>query len=300
MNFSECRFSERVHIRNEGIGMELQTPLPHMKYALAYAENNKPLIRWAGGKGLLLKHILPHTPATFNQYYEPFFGGGALFFALQPENALLSDSNEELMNCYVQIRDHSEDIITLLSPLESTKEAYYAVRESAPQDAVGRAVRFLYLMKLAFNGVHRVNAQGRFNVPYGRTRNAPVCDSNHIRLISALLSSAQLSHGDFEIAVSGAQKGDFVYFDPPYTVAHSNNGFIEYNASIFSWDDQIRLATVARKLAERGCKVLISNADHASIHALYGYFQSESITRASTIAASNKHRRQITECLFHN
>ncbi len=141
-----------------------------------------------------------------------------MFFALQPENALISDSNEDLMNCYEQIRDHSEDIITLLSPLKSTKEAYYAVRESAPQDAIGRAVRFLYLMKLAFNGVHRVNAQGRFNVPYGRTRNAPVCDPNHIRLISALLSTAQLSHGDFELVVSSAQKGDFVYFDPPYTV----------------------------------------------------------------------------------
>ncbi len=280
--------------------MEPQTPLFFVDNELACEESNKPLIRWAGGKGLLLKYILPHTPVTFNRYFEPFFGGGALFFALQPENAFLSDSNEELMNCYLQIRDHPEDIITLLSSLKSTKEAYYAVRESVPQDGIGRAARFLYLMKLAFNGVHRVNAQGHFNVPYGRNRNAPVYDPNHIQRISALLSSAQLSHGDFEIAVSDAQKGDFVYFDPPYTVAHSNNGFIEYNASIFSWEDQKRLATVAQKLAERGCKVLTSNADHASIHELYSYFQTESITRVSTIAASNKHRRQITECLFHN
>ena len=280
--------------------MELQTPFPLMEHKLTNTKSNKPLIRWAGGKGLLLKHILPHTPPTFNRYFEPFFGGGALFFALQPENALLSDCNEELMNCYMQIRDHPEDIISLLSSLQSTKEAYYAVRKSIPQDAIGRAVRFLYLMKLAFNGIHRVNAQGHFNVPYGRIKNALICDSNQIRRINALLLTVELSHGDFEIAISGAQKGDFVYFDPPYTVAHSNNGFIEYNASIFSWEDQKRLATVARRLAERGCKVLISNADHASIHELYDYFQLERITRSSTTAASNIHRRQITECLFHN
>lgn len=276
--------------------MEAQTPFSYR----VHTDNNKPLIRWAGGKRLLLKHILPHTPTSFNRYYEPFVGGGALFFALQPENAHLSDSNEELINCYMQIRDHPENVIDLLSPLKNTREAYYAVRESEPQDAIDRAVRFLYLMKLAFNGIHRVNAQGHFNVPYGRSKNALICDANHIRRISALLSSAHLSHGDFEMAVSGAQKGDFVYFDPPYTVAHSNNGFIEYNANIFSWEDQLRLVTIAQKLAERGCKVLISNADHASIHALYGYFQSEYITRTSTIAALDKHRQRTTECLFFN
>jgi DNA adenine methylase len=228
-------------------------------------------------------------------------GGGALFFALRPENAYLSDTNEDLMNCYIQIRDNPEGIITLLSSLENTKEAYYAIRKSVPQDAIGRAVRFLYLMKLSFNGVHRVNAQGHFNVPYGHTRkNTVVCDPDHIRLTSAILSSAQLSNKDFEKTVSDAQRGDFIFFDPPYTVAHSNNGFVEYNARIFSWEDQVRLAAIAQDLAKRGCKVLVSNADHASIHALYGYFQSESITRASTIAASDKHRRQITECLFYN
>src|SRR5258708_6686451 len=173
--------------------MEPQIP---MKHALAYVENRKPLVRWAGGKRLLLKHLIPHVPDTFNRYYEPFIGGGALFFALQPENAFLSDNNEELMNCYIQIRAHPEDIIALLSPLSNTKEAYYAIRASTPQDAIDRAVRFLYLMKLAFNGIHRVNAQGHFNVPYGcpKNKNAPVCDSDHLRRISVLLSSVQLSH----------------------------------------------------------------------------------------------------------
>ncbi len=258
------------------------------------------LLKWPGGKRALLKDILPFVPSLFNRYYEPFLGGGSLFFALHPSQAVLADSNAELINCYTQVRDFPEEVITQLLKMKNTKEDYYAIRESTPTDDISRAARLIYLMTLSFNGIHRVNAQGHFNVPYSYDENAQHCNADKIRAVSAALSSAKLLNSDFEEAVSDAREGDFIYFDPPYTVAHGNNGFLKYNAHIFSWKDQIRLATVACDLADRGCYVLVSNADHYSIRELYSNFNVQVITRSSAIAASVQYRRKITECLFHN
>lgn len=258
------------------------------------------LLKWPGGKRALLKHILAFAPNTFNNYYEPFVGGGALFFALQPQKAILADKNTELINCYKQVRDYPDAVIVHLSQLRNTKEDYYTIRESIPSDEIARAARFIYLMTLSFNGIHRVNLQGKFNVPYGYKEYLNPCDATKILQASTLLSSAELLYEDFESAVNNAKTGDFIYFDPPYTVAHSNNGFLKYNDRIFSWSDQIRLATMALNLAERGCKVLISNADHPSILELYRSFKMHRITRTSAIAASGEYRRQITECIFYN
>jgi DNA adenine methylase len=258
------------------------------------------LLKWPGGKRALLKHILAFAPCTFNNYYEPFVGGGALFFALRPNQAILADKNTELINCYKQVRDYPNAVIAHLSELRNTKEDYYTIRESIPSDDPARAARFIYLMTLSFNGLHRVNLQGKFNVPYGYKEYLNPCDATKILHVSTLLSSAELLDEDFETSVSKAKAGDFIYFDPPYTVAHSNNGFLKYNARIFSWNDQIRLATIALNLAERGCKVLISNADHPSILELYRSFRMYRITRSSAIAASGEYRRQITECIFYN
>ena len=258
------------------------------------------LLKWPGGKRALLKHILAFAPGTFNKYYEPFVGGGALFFALQPKQAVLADKNTELINCYKQVRDFPDAVISHLSKLRNTKDDYYAIRECTPSDDIARAARFIYLMTLSFNGIHRVNLQGKFNVPYGYKEYLNPCDATKILQASTLLSSAELLDEDFESAVSKANSGDFIYFDPPYTVTHSNNGFLKYNDRIFSWSDQIRLATIALNLAERDCKVLISNADHPSILELYRSFKMYRITRASAIAASGEYRRQITECVFYN
>ncbi len=258
------------------------------------------LVKWPGGKRALLKDILPFVPNKFKRYYEPFVGGGALFFALRPSQAVLADSNVELINCYKQVRDCPDAVIAYLMEMKNTKEDYYAIRASTPLEDAGKAARFIYLMTLSFNGIHRVNAQGIFNVPYGYNADVQICDANKIHSISTFLSTTSLLSGDFESTIVDAKEGDFIYFDPPYTVAHGNNGFLKYNAHIFSWSDQIRLAAFARELAERGCHVLISNADHYSIRELYAYFKLEIVTRASSIAASNEHRRKITECVFHN
>ncbi|GHO76972.1 site-specific DNA-methyltransferase (adenine-specific) [Ktedonobacter sp. SOSP1-85] len=263
--------------------------------------NTAPILfKWPGGKRALIKHINPLIPKTFNRYYEPFVGGGALFFTLSPFEAILSDSNPELINCYQQVKDHPDLVIAALSTMQNTKEDYYRVRENIPKDNIAKAARLIYLMKLSFNGLHRVNKDGKFNVPYGDNMEAQLVEAEKIYAASKLLSLAQLEIGDFEDIANKAQEGDFIYFDPPYTVAHKNNGFVKYNAHIFSWKDQIRLSQLARNLVLRGCRVVISNADHPSIEGLYNDFEMQRVSRSSAIAASQKFRKSITECIFYN
>lgn len=259
-----------------------------------------PLIKWPGGKRALLKYLLPLVPKTFHSYYEPFLGGAALFFALQPANAVLSDKNEELMNCYIQVRDRPDAVIARLALMQNTEEDYYAIRGCNPSEEVARAARIIYLTALSFNGIHRVNRQGKFNVPYGHKYHLQPCDPAKIYAASSALSNAQLLDEDFEKVIAPARAGDFVYLDPPYTVAHGNNGFLKYNAKIFSWKDQLRLARVANELSQRGCFVIISNADYPLIRELYTEFRVETIIRPSIISASGKYRRAITECIFYN
>jgi DNA adenine methylase len=257
-----------------------------------------PLLKWPGGKRLFLKHILPLLPESFNDYYEPFFGGGALFFALEPRSAVLSDNNPDLMNCYGQVRDRCEEVIAALQEFKNTKEDYYRIRQTEPEEEVLRAARFIYLLTLSFNGIYRVNLKGKFNVPYGYKTHLTPHDEKRIRRVSSKLASAELRCADFEKAVASATEGDLVYLDPPYTLSHQNNGFLKYNSKIFSWKDQIRLSKVATDLANRGCKVIVSNADHEAINQLYGDFKVETFQRASVIAASSQYRRQMRECIF--
>src|SRR5271157_1804341 len=181
-----------------------------------------PLVKWAGGKRLLLKHILPLF-STFRCYYEPFLGGGALFFALLPDRAFLSDKNPELINAFKQVRDNCEAVIAILQDLRNTEGTYYQIREQEPRDHVERAARFLYLTRLSFNGIYRLNLKGIFNVPYGRKKHLAACDADHLRRASRELQSAEIRLADFEEAVRLAKRGDLVYLDPPYTVAHGNN-----------------------------------------------------------------------------
>jgi DNA adenine methylase len=258
-----------------------------------------PLLKWPGGKRRLIQFLLPSLPCQFNSYYEPFMGSGALFFALQPKRAFLSDKNRELITTYNQVRNFPEAVIESLGSLKNSEDDYYLVRESTPKSKSAQAARLIYLSALSFNGIHRVNLRGRFNVPYGYKRELNPCRPDLIRTASSLLQNATVTCQDFEDAVADAKRGDLIYFDPPYTTAHTSNGFVKYNSKIFTWNDQKRLSELARWLKERGCKVFISNADHSSIHKLYRDFQVLTIQRHSVIAASKKYRRPITECVFH-
>lgn len=262
------------------------------------ARRQLPLIKWPGGKRALARSILEFVPEAFGTYFEPFFGGGAVFFALQPLNAVLSDANEELINAYIHIRDNPEALAHALRSLKNSECDYYKVRSTAPRTQLRKAARLLYLTRLSFNGIHRVNLRGEFNVPYGYKTHLTTIDEEHLHFASSALKGTKLVAGDFEATTRDADKGDVVYFDPPYTVAHGLNGFVKYNERIFSWSDQERLAEHARTLARLGCRVIVSNADHESIHTLYRGFRCHIIKRPSVIAASSSHRRQITECVF--
>ncbi len=274
-------------------------PQPGRSISKNHEPKAQPIVKWPGGKRSLSKHILPLFPRKFNRYFEPFLGGGAVFFSLSPKKAILADADNELINCYTQVRDHPKEVIRHLRRTKNSEAEYYRIRAAKPHTDIGRAARLIYLATLAFNGIYRLNSSGEFNVPYGHKTHLRVCDNDRIQLASTALSKATLQCCDFELAVEPAGKGDVVYLDPPYTVAHGNNGFVKYNSKIFSWADQERLATTARLLVKRGCTVIISNADHDSISKLYPDFSMMRVQRPSNISAQTQFRSQITECIFY-
>lgn len=258
-----------------------------------------PFLKWAGGKRWLTQRHMRYFPLSFRRYHEPFFGGGALYFWLRPDSAVLSDVNGDLINVYVQVRDRWEVIAAGLEEHQRlhNKEHYYAIRALEPLDPVDRAVRFIYLNRTCWNGLYRVNKAGKFNVPIG-TKDV-VLMADDFEEISRSLKKAKLLQSDFESTIDGAVTGDLVYADPPYTVKHNNNGFVKYNENIFSWEDQVRLAGAASRAAARGVKVIVSNADHESVRELYSDFgEIIKIDRASVIAGNSAARGSVGEVLI--
>ncbi|HTZ95696.1 MAG TPA: Dam family site-specific DNA-(adenine-N6)-methyltransferase [Terriglobales bacterium] len=255
-------------------------------------------MKWPGGKRRLLHLILPHLGRISGGYFEPFIGGGAVFFALKAARSVIGDTNPEVTNCYRQIQSNVDNLIQRLRRLENSEHEYYRIREWEPLGDVDRAARMLYLTRLSFNGIYRQNLKGKFNVPYGYKKHLQVVEEDHLKAIQARLRKTVIRTGDFAATAGDAVAGDTVYFDPPYTVAHGNNGFVKYNARIFSWEDQRRLAAFANRLVQRGCRVVVSNADHASIDELYPYFKRFRIERPSVIAADAEFRKVVTESVF--
>ncbi len=229
--------------------------------------------------------LLKLVPEYSGRFFEPFLGGGALFFALRPDRSFLSDSNADLISCYQAIADDHGRVADELTRLPLDKASYYAIRAATPTDRFARAARLIYLTSLAFNGIHRVNRHGEFNVPYGGRQYTWLRNPDLLRPYASALTTADLRAAGFEVVLADAGKGDLVYLDPPYTVAHLNNGFVKYNDKIFLWKDQERLAVLARDLADRGCLVIASNAYHESIRRLYPTFNALSVSRTSVMAA---------------
>jgi DNA adenine methylase len=260
----------------------------------------QPLLKWAGGKQWLAPaapSLAP--PAWAGRYYEPFVGGAAFFFALEPGRATLSDRNEELIRTYRALRSDTGGVIRLLSGYRFESDFYYRMRSRTPVSERAVAARFIFLNRTCWNGLYRTNLDGRFNTPFGRFIYPPtICDTSRLQLAARLLRRPRLRTGDFETVTAKASSGDFVYFDPPYITGHQNNGFLKYNAQLFSWADQERLATVAVRLATSGVNVLVSNADHPAVLALYKGLYYYRAVRRSLIAGSLEARGLVGEALL--
>lgn len=261
----------------------------------------EPFLKWAGGKRWLIRKHTPIFPPKFNRYIEPFLGSAAVFFSLPKINAfILSDINSDLVNCYAAIKNDSWAVEEQLQIHQAnhSREYYYQIRNSQPSEAHIQAARFIYLNRTCFNGLYRVNRQGRFNVPIG-TKNNVLLDSDNFSEIAARLTQGELFTQDFEATLALAVEGDFVFIDPPYTVNHNLNGFIEYNEKIFSWEDQIRLKNSVVAALKRGAMITLTNADHHSIRELYlGICDFQKLERNSVMAGKALHRKVTSEILM--
>lgn len=259
---------------------------------------SQPFLRWTGGKQWLARAMPDLAPATYRRYFEPFLGGGSSYFSLQPGIAYLSDANVELIRTYVALAAQPERVIDNLRRLRYERAVFERVRAREPRTEAGHAARFIYLNRTAFNGIYRVNREGRFNVPFGKFVNPQICNRERLEICAQILRRATIIKIlDFEEAVCSAAVEDFVYFDPPYITGHLNNGFVKWNATLFSWQDQVRLADLASELAKRGVHVLVSNADHPAVTRLYAGFNRYRVERGSEIAAATNKRRRVSEML---
>lgn len=269
-----------------------------------------PFTKWTGGKRKLLPELLGLLPKEFNNYYEPFIGGGALFFELAPTKATINDFNEELINCYIQIKENPHKVIELLKEHKekNSKEYYLELRGLDRTDAFAKlpreekAARILYMLRVNFNGLYRVNSKNQFNVPYGDYKNPKIVDEELILSISEYLKNNDIKiiSGDFEEATKNAQKGDLVYFDPPYIPLTQTSSFTSYTHEGFSFEDQVRLRDTMKKLTQKGVYVMLSNSSSELTIELYKDFNIHYVDVSRTNGAKASSRSKIKEIIVTN
>lgn len=271
------------------------------------AETPGPIVKWVGGKTRLLDELVSRAPARFRRYYEPFCGGGAMFFHLAPSRASLTDSNRDLIEMYRCVAEDVDAVIRKLARHRRQHDAdhYYRVRtrwneRCRRQDRAARAAAFIYLNKTCYNGLWRVNRRGLFNVPVGRYESPQIYDPASLRAAAEALQRADLGHGDYAQGVENAGSGDFVYFDPPYHPVSDTARFTSYTAADFGPDDQRRLSELARELDGRGCAVMLSNSDTPFIRELYRGFRIEQVMCTRAINSKASKRGAVAELIITN
>ena len=265
----------------------------------------RPFVKWVGGKRQLLNVLNAAAPAKFGRYFEPFVGGGALFFSRLPELATISDANPELINCYQIVRDDVDALIRSLRRHKNEEEHFYAVRakDTATMTPVQRASRFIFLNKTCFNGLYRENKSGQFNAPFGKYANPKIVDADNLHAISKYLREQEIDIfcAGYQNVLDRATSGDFIYFDPPYAPMTKTANFASYTKGGFSLDNQAELAAAFSELTRRGVHVMLSNSNTEVIRDLYRGFQIQTVhaTRAINCKGSGR-RKEANEVLITN
>jgi DNA adenine methylase len=246
-----------------------------------------------------MSELFPVT--RFENYHEPFLGGGAVFMNLQPTNhSYLSDLNSELIHTYATINNDVEKVIHELKKFKNTSEEYYLVRKANYRNDYRRAAKFIFLNQTSFNGIYRVNLKGKYNVPYGY-RNTQIFDGDELRAISKLLDRSTLSTSDFAVVTENIKMNDLVFLDPPYTVNHNNNGFIKYNQKLFSLEDQYRLSSVIDEIKNKKAFYILTNAAHKTVEKIFEKGDKKiKLKRPSLIGGLNATRGSFEELVFTN
>ncbi|MCF0260067.1 MAG: Dam family site-specific DNA-(adenine-N6)-methyltransferase [Erysipelotrichaceae bacterium] len=254
----------------------------------------RPILKWAGGKSQMLKELIPRIPEFSGKYIEPFFGGGALYFATLPEKAVIADSNPELINLYQQIADNVEQVIEKLKTYENSEEIFYQIRSQNWRDlsAVEAAARTLFLNKTCFNGLYRVNKKGEFNTPFGRYKNPTICDEELLLAVSQQLRKSTIICGDYlDVLQTYASPGDFVFLDPPYIPVSEYGDFKRYTKEQFYEKDHRALAQEVKRLQKIGCYVILTNSNHPLVHQLYGDYSIDIIPTKRAISSKGTSRK---------
>lgn len=276
------------------------------------AEKPKPFVKWVGGKRQLLaqfRKLNLYPPELFNiktgRYFEPFVGGGAVFFDLLPEKGFLSDLNKELVVAYNVIKNDVDNLIVSLKKHKTDKEYFLKIRAQDPNKLsdLNIASRFIFLNRTCFNGLYRVNSKGGFNVPYGKYTNPLICDEDNLRKVSKALQGIEIKYQDYKEVLKKAKKGDFVYFDPPYYPVSKTSSFTSYTSESFLDKEQIELRDTVLELQKRGCYVMLSNSDTSFINKIYSGFKGIRINKVEagrSINSKGNGRGKITEVLVIN
>lgn len=272
----------------------------------------KPFLKWAGGKGRLVPQLSQYYPNEFKNYYEPFFGGGAVFFSLTlSRKTHINDINDTLMDAYIHVRDDIDALVSRLQKLEKQykkhseeeRKEYFLkqrARFNALQAGVEKTALLIFLNKTCFNGLYRENSKGEFNVPFGRYTNPTICDESNLRAVSQLLHSSTITTGSYKEAVKSAKKGDFIYLDPPYFPLSKTSNFTSYHEDGFTVEDQTELRDLFVELDKRGCYVMLSNSAAPFIKELYANYRQEFVNANRNINAQAAGRGKIAEIVVLN
>ncbi|NCD06981.1 MAG: DNA adenine methylase [Spirochaetia bacterium] len=268
-----------------------------------------PVVKWVGGKRQLLPIIMSYLPSDYTTYYEPFVGGGAVLFEVQPKKAIINDVNEELINMYNVVKDNVSELLIDLQKHKNSSSYFYEVR-SWDRDPVyydklsniEKASRLIYLNKTCYNGLFRVNLMGQFNSPFGRYKNPAIIDESRLIAVSNYLRKSEIkfTNLDFELSLKGIRKDSFVYFDPPYDPISNSSNFTGYSKGGFDKNEQIRLKKLCDKLNARSVKFLLSNSNTPFISELYRDYNPIPITAKRSVNSNGAKRGFVNEILVKN